>query len=91
MGQKMWRALVALVALAVLPIAVLTACSVDFGDDGSTAVSTNVNDFSFDSLDVQYTLGRADDGTSTLRVEETFVARFPDYDQNRGMRRSIPD
>lgn len=91
MGQKMWRALVALVALAVLPIAVLTACSVDFGDDGSTAVSTNVNDFLFDSLDVQYTLGRADDGTSTLRVEETFVARFPDYDQNRGMRRSIPD
>ena len=54
-------------------------------------MSPNLNDFSFESLDVQYTLGRADDGTSTLLVEETFVALFPDYDQNRGMRRSIPD
>jgi len=36
-------------------------------------------------------LSRADDGTSRLDVVETFVAVFPDYDQNRGMRRSIPD
>lgn len=54
-------------------------------------VSTDVNDFEFTSLHVDYTLGRADDGTSTLDVVETFVAVFPDVDQNRGMRRSIPD
>lgn len=50
-----------------------------------------VDDFSFDSLDVEYQLGRTGDGTSTLTVVETFVARFPDIDQNRGMRRIIPD
>jgi len=50
-----------------------------------------VEDFTFSSLDVEYTLGRRDDGTSTLHVVETFTAEFPDIDQNRGMRRSIPD
>ena len=51
----------------------------------------DVEDFSFESLDVEYQLGRADDGTSTLTVMETFVAIFPESDQNRGMRRAIPD
>jgi hypothetical protein len=51
----------------------------------------DVEDFSFESLDVEYQLGRADDGTSTLTVVETFVAIFPESDQNRGMRRAIPD
>jgi uncharacterized membrane protein YgcG len=51
----------------------------------------HVDDFSFESLDVEYQLGRAEDGTSTLTVVETFVAVFPEFDQNRGMRRAIPD
>lgn len=55
------------------------------------AVPGGVDDFSFDSLTVDYALSRADDGTSRLRVVETFVAVFPETDQNRGMRRSIPD
>lgn len=50
-----------------------------------------VEDFTFESLDVEYQLGTAEDGTSTLTVVETFVALFPEFDQNRGMRRSIPD
>src|SRR5690348_4774140 len=54
-------------------------------------VHADVEDFSFESLDVEYRLGRADDGTSTLTVVETFVALFPDIDQNHGMRRAIPD
>ncbi|WES64193.1 DUF2207 domain-containing protein [Microbacter sp. GSS18] len=54
-------------------------------------VTAGVDDFTFASMDVEYTLGRADDGTSTLTVVETFVAQFPGFDQNRGMRRSIPD
>ena len=54
-------------------------------------VRGDVDDFSFQSMDADYTLTRADDGTSALRVVETFVAVFPDTDQNRGMRRSIPD
>ena len=92
MGAKLLRVLVvALVGLG-LPLAVLSGCSFSSSTDQLAAsVSSDVNDFSFESLDVQYTLGRADDGTSTLLVEERFVALFPDYDQNRGMRRSIPD
>ena len=57
----------------------------------ATPAAAGVDDFSFRSLDVDYTLGRAEDGTSTLRVVETFVAEFPDFDQNRGMRRYIPE
>ena len=51
----------------------------------------DVDDFAFESLDVEYQLGRAEDGTSTLTVVETFVALFPEFDQNHGMRRVIPD
>ncbi|QTX03618.1 DUF2207 domain-containing protein [Agromyces archimandritae] len=54
-------------------------------------VRADVDDFSFASMDADYTLTRADDGTSRLRVVETFVAVFPDTDQNHGMRRAIPD
>ena len=81
-------------ALAILGAALsLTACDAD-GDDGwdaGAAASTDVDDFSFRSLDVVYDLRRAEDGTSRMRVTETFVAEFPGYDQNRGMRRLIPD
>ena len=48
------------------------------------------DDFTFDSLDVQYYLGRDDAGHSTLRTVETFVALFPDFDQNKGLVRKIP-
>jgi uncharacterized membrane protein YgcG len=52
--------------------------------------SADVNDFSFESMDVQYYLGQDADGHSTLRTVETFVALFPDVDQNHGMLREIP-
>jgi uncharacterized membrane protein YgcG len=50
----------------------------------------DVDDFTFESLDVQYYLDRDDAGHSTLRTVETFVAVFPDFDQNRGLVRDIP-
>lgn len=52
---------------------------------------TGLDDFTFDSFDADYTLTRAADGTSRLRVVETIVALFPDADQNRGIRRAIAD
>ncbi|MFE1644012.1 DUF2207 domain-containing protein [Microbacterium sp. P01] len=58
---------------------------------GPGGAPASVEDFTFQSMDADYTLGRADDGSSTLTVVETFVADFPDSDQNRGMRRAIPD
>jgi uncharacterized membrane protein YgcG len=90
-GTRLLRVLVVVVLAVGMPIALLSACSFPSTDDIAAPVSTDVNDFAFESMDVQYTLGRSDDGTSTLLVEERFVALFPDYDQNRGMRRSIPD
>jgi hypothetical protein len=81
----------AILSLAI-PLVLLTACSVDGSDEGDQRlVSTDLDDFTFESLDVQYDLGRAEDGTSTLRVVETFVAMFPEYDQNRGMQRRLDE
>jgi uncharacterized membrane protein YgcG len=50
----------------------------------------SVDDFSFESYTADYYLSRADDGTSQLQTVETFVAQFPDFDQNRGILRAIP-
>ncbi|MER3390695.1 MAG: DUF2207 domain-containing protein [Microcella sp.] len=58
---------------------------------GATAGARDVSDFTFDSFDADYSLSREADGTATLQVVETIVARFPDRDQNRGIIRAIPD
>ncbi|MER3393764.1 MAG: DUF2207 domain-containing protein, partial [Microcella pacifica] len=57
---------------------------------GGAVLPADVNDFTFDSFEAQYVLGRDDDGHSTLTTTETIVARFPEFDQNRGLRRAIP-
>lgn len=51
---------------------------------------TDVNAFTFDSFHADYVLGRDASGHATLTTTETLVARFPDFDQNRGIRRSLP-
>ncbi len=51
---------------------------------------SNVDDFTFDSFEAEYRLGRDDAGRATLTTTETIVARFPEFDQNRGIRRAIP-
>lgn len=92
MRSLLRRVALAAVAASVLLLTACTGVSVTIGDTTVGApVSTNLDDFRFASLDVDYTLGRAEDGTSTLEVVERFVAVFPQYDQNRGMRRLIPD
>lgn len=48
------------------------------------------NDFTFSSLDIDYTLSRDADGVAQLHVVETFVADFPEFDQNRGLMRAVP-
>jgi uncharacterized membrane protein YgcG len=54
------------------------------------AVSTGVEDFTFDSWHSDFRLGLTDDGHSRLTATETIVARFPEADQNRGILRAIP-
>jgi uncharacterized membrane protein YgcG len=64
---------------AIAPAAVAVSC-----DAGSN------DDFFFESFDADYYLDTDDDGRSVLTTVETFVAVFPDIDQNQGMRRAIP-
>ncbi|GAB3124058.1 DUF2207 domain-containing protein [Glaciibacter psychrotolerans] len=47
-------------------------------------------DFSFDSWTSDLRLGLTPEGHSQLTTTETIVARFPEIDQNRGIRRAIP-
>jgi uncharacterized membrane protein YgcG len=56
-----------------------------------SSASSGVQDFEFESYSADYYLGRDAAGHATLRTVETFVARFPDFDQNRGMIRAIPN
>jgi hypothetical protein len=51
----------------------------------------DVQDFTFESFDATYELGRDADGVATLRTTEHLVALFPDYDQNRGIERALFD
>jgi len=57
----------------------------------ASPAAADVDDFAFESMTADYTLTRAEDGTSHLEVVEELVAVFPETDQNRGIRRLIPD
>lgn len=50
----------------------------------------DVDAFSYASWDARYEIGLDDDGRSRMHVTETLVARFPDFDQNRGIVRGLP-
>ncbi|MFB7892399.1 DUF2207 domain-containing protein [Microbacterium sp. NPDC056044] len=53
-------------------------------------VTTSVDDFSYDSFEADYWLGRGAGGRSELFTTETLVARFPEFDQNKGIVRWLP-
>lgn len=55
-----------------------------------SSVLAGVEDFEFDSLSVEFRLSRDENRRSVLDVKETFVAVFPNFDQNRGIVREIP-
>ena len=54
--------------------------------------SADVNDFSFESFDAVYELSQNKDfdNRPEIHVTESIVAIFPEIDQNRGIKRSIP-
>jgi hypothetical protein len=51
----------------------------------------DLQDFTFESFDATYKLGRDENGVATLTTTERLVALFPEYDQNRGIERSLFD
>ena len=93
-------AAIALLAAAVPAAAASASSSPPGGGDdaghaavsvvGAPGVPAGVDDFVFESFDVEYVLGIDADRRSTLTTRETLVAVFPDFDQNRGIRRYIP-
>ncbi|MEU1971292.1 DUF2207 domain-containing protein [Microbacterium sp. NPDC019599] len=91
MGSLLRRVAAAALAASVLLLSACSAATAASADVGAASVSAGVDDFSFASLDADYTLTRAEDGTSRLEVVERFTAVFPEFDQNRGMRRLVPD
>ncbi|RZS53447.1 putative membrane protein DUF2207 [Microcella putealis] len=70
-------------ALVAAPLALAATAS-------APPAHADTSNFTFDSFDADYTLSRDADGTSRLEVVETIVARFPDFDQYRGIIRAIP-
>lgn len=53
-------------------------------------VFAGTQDFYFDSYEAVYDLARGEDGISYLSVDERFVAIFPEFNQNKGIVRTIP-
>ncbi|MBR3131340.1 DUF2207 domain-containing protein [Candidatus Saccharibacteria bacterium] len=52
--------------------------------------SATVNDFYFDSFEADYFLAKSPSGRGDLMIKEKLVAVFPDYDQNHGIERCLP-
>ncbi len=75
---------------AATAAALVVAAGALLAGPAASATSSDVNDFEFESMHVDFTLERGADGTSNLRAVETIVALFPEFDQNRGIVRDIP-
>ena len=56
----------------------------------NAVAAASVDDFTFDSFRADYWLVRGTGERSRLLTTETIVARFPDFDQNKGMVRALP-
>jgi uncharacterized membrane protein YgcG len=85
----MKRALHRLAAVAfALGLALVPAAAAS----GAPAIAPlGVDDFEFESFHAEYYLDIDENGRSTLRTVETLVALFPDFDQNHGVLRNIPE
>ena len=53
--------------------------------------AADVADFSYDRWHVEYRIDVDEEGRAEARVRETLTARFPEFDQNRGLVRGLPE
>ena len=98
MRARRWATAVAVVVIAAalsMPAAAVAAPLHAAAGNSVEALNaaglpTDVNDFTFDSFDATYALSQDSSKRSMLHTTETLVAVFPDFDQNRGIIRSIP-
>ncbi|ONI64299.1 hypothetical protein ALI44B_01815 [Leifsonia sp. ALI-44-B] len=82
-------ALIAVTAGGVLALAGATSAMA--GGLHASDDDDNVSNFTFSQFDARYLVDQDADGYSTLDATETFVAEFPDFDQNKGIIRAIPE
>ena len=98
MRARRWATGIAVVAIAAVlsmpAAAVASPLHAAAGNSvealNAAGLPTDVNDFTFDSFDATYALSQDSSKRSMLHTTETLVAVFPDFDQNRGIIRSIP-
>jgi len=57
----------------------------------ATVNAADTNNFHISTYDIAYDLGRDSENRSTLKTVETITAEFPNYDQNHGLERAIPN
>ena len=91
-GRRSRRAIALTIAFAFAVLTTAVAC-LGGGERGrahTAAAPASVQDFTYDSFEADYYLVRGAGGKSRLFTTEKIVARFPDFDQNKGIVRSIP-
>ena len=74
----------------VLASALLTFFGLFFTIGSSAPALASTDDFSFESMTVNYVLDRSPTGDPILTTQENLVAVFPEEDQNHGIQRAIP-
>ncbi len=81
MGERRQNRILGLLAIltGVIGAALLSA----------SAAVANVDNFSYARWSAEYSVSQNDEGRSVAHVTETLVARFPDFDQNRGIVRGL--
>lgn len=76
--MKRWQKVLILIGLMIV------------GSLWPSVAKAGVDDFEFKELEIEYRLSKDAEGRSVLAVKEKFIAVFPDFNQNRGIIRSIP-
>ncbi|MEZ3162101.1 DUF2207 domain-containing protein [Microbacterium sp. BWT-B31] len=87
---RLRRTRLLLSALAFAFVLVAGAVAPTAASAVQASARTGVDDFAFDSIEVEYWLVRGEDDRSNLYVTETIVASFPEIDQNHGIVRKLP-
>lgn len=60
------------------------------GSLSGSPVSAGVNDYTISSFKADYHLSRDNENRSRLTTREVIIAQFPNFDQNHGLERAIP-
>lgn len=77
-------------SFVVTKVSLLVLAALVFAGVITPAVSAAVQDFEITSYTTDYFLSKDNEGRSRMTVKEVIVAEFPNYDQNHGLERAIP-